>query len=328
MFDSRLNRILNRQSKLPNQKSKMDINLISVIVFASCAVVGGTLMSLIRSWWQRAPEEEAAPQQLRRLPKLHDIEAVGLVAKFDAWFERTLSLSGWSLSSLEGATVILLLTLTAGGSVLALTDNLFLTLLAVGVSGFVIVVATMIAQQRRLAQFEQQFPSALDLLARAVRAGESLEQSLTLVGDASAGPVGVEMRRCSKQLELGLPLSACMRGLTQRIRLMDVRIFGNAVAVHREAGGDLPLTLDRLAAVIRDRQRYQAQLKGVTAAGRLSSILILVLGPVLFLFLFFGHPEYGQKLLNDPMGQYMLGIAVVLQVIGVIWVTKLLKSDY
>ena len=306
----------------------MDINLISVIVFASCAVVCGALMSMIRSWWQRAPEEEAAPQQLRRLPKLHDVEAIGLIAQFDAWFERTLSLSGWNLSSLEGAAVILLLTLTAGGSVLVLTDNLFLTLLAIGVSAAALGVATMIAQQRRLAQFEEQFPAALDLLSRAVRAGESLEQSLALVGDASAGPVGIEMRRCSKQLEFGLPLSACMRGLTLRISLMDVRIFGNAVAVHREAGGDLPLTLDRLAAVIRDRQRYQVQLKGVTAAGRLSSILILVLGPVLFLFLFFGHPEYGQKLLNDSTGQYMLGVAVVLQLVGVVWVTKLLKSDY
>lgn len=306
----------------------MDINLISVIVFASCAVVGGALMSLVRSWWQRAPEEEAAPQQLRRLPKLHDVESVGFVAQFDAWFERMLSLSGWNLSSLEGAAVILLLALTSGGSVLVLTDNLFLTVVAAGASVAALGIALVIAQQRRLAQFETQFPSALDLLARAVRAGESLEQSLTLVGDASIGPVGIEMRRCSKQLEMGLPLSACMRGLTQRIRLMDVRIFGNAVAVHREAGGDLPLTLDRLAAVIRDRQRYQAQLKGVTAAGRLSSILILILGPLLFLFLFFGHPEYGQKLLTDTMGQYMLGIAVVLQVIGVIWVTKLLKSDY
>ena len=306
----------------------MDINLLSVIVFASCAVVAGVLMSLIRSWWLRTPEVEEAPQELRRLPKLHDVEATGLIARFDVWFERTLSLSGWNLSSLEGAAVILLLTLTAGGSVLVLTDNLFLTLLAVGVSAVAIVVATMIAQQRRLAQFEEQFPTALDLLSRAVRAGESLEQSLSLVGEASGGPVATEMRRCSKQLEMGLPLSACMRGLTQRICLMDVRIFGNAVAVHREAGGDLPLTLDRLAAVIRDRHRYQVQLKGVTAAGRLSSILILVLGPLLFLFLFFGHPEYGQKLLNDPTGQYMLGAAVVLQLVGVIWVTKLLKSDY
>ncbi len=306
----------------------MDINFIAVIVFASCAVVAGALMSMIRSWWQRAPEEAEAPQQLRRLPKLDDVETTGLVAQFDAWFERTLALSGWNLSSLEGAAIYLLVTLTTGCGTLVLTDNLLLTLLAVGVCTGALVLATVIARQRRLIQFAEQFPTALDLLSRAVRAGESLEQGLALVGDASAGPVGVEMRRCSKQLELGLPLSICMRGLTQRVALMDVRIFGNAVAVHREAGGDLPLTLDRLAAVIRDRQRYQAQLKGVTAAGRLSSILILVLGPVLFLFMFFGHPEYGQKLLNDSMGQYMLAIAVVLQLIGVVWVTKLLKSDY
>ena len=138
------------------------------------------------------------------------------------------------------------------------------TLMTLGVFG-VLAVAT----QRRLAAFESQFPMALDLLARAVRAGESFDQSLALVSEAADEPVGIELRRCTKQLEMGLPLPTCMRGLAQRLDLMDVRIFANAVAVHRDAGGSLPTVLERLAEMIRDRQSCHRQLRIVTGAGRM-----------------------------------------------------------
>ena len=303
--------------------------LTTTITFASIASVCGGVFLVTRHWWLRSRETPAAPQELRRLAKLQTSdEATGFIAKFDDWFERTLSLSGWNLTPPQGAMLIVTLALATGGGVFILTENVLLTLMVAGVCVAGFFVSLVIARQRRLTQFEDQFPSALDLLARAVRAGESLEQGLALVGEAAIEPVGTELRRCSKQLEMGLALPACMRGLTQRIQLMDVRIFGNAVAVHREAGGDLPQTLDRLAAVIRDRHSYQSQMKSVTGAGRLSSILITVLGPVLFVFLFFVHPEYGRKLWDDPLGQQMLALAVVTQVIGVIWVLKLLKSDY
>jgi tight adherence protein B len=127
---------------------------------------------------------------------------------------------------------------------------------------------------------------------------------------------------------MGLAIPACMKSLSQRVPLMDVRIFCNALAVHRQAGGNLPITLERLSEVIRDRMAYHRQLKSVTAGGRFSAMLISILGPILFVYLFVFQPQYGGKLLEDPMGQTMLMIAILCQIVGFVWVTWLIKKDY
>ena len=253
---------------------------------------------------------------------------MGLVEKFDVWFERTLYLSGWSMTPVEGSLAVALITLAGGGLVFLASDSVLLTILAAIFLTTVAFAGLLTVTRRRLALFESQFPTALDLLARAVRAGESFDQSLTLVGEATDEPVGTEFRRCAKQLELGLSVPTCMQGFAQRIGLMDTRIFANAVGVHRESGGNLPGTLERLAEVIRDRQSYHRQLKSTTSAGRLSSMLITAAGPILFVYMFVFQPEYGLKLVNDPLGQWMLAVAVVTQVIGIVWVLRLLKADY
>ena len=270
----------------------------------------------------------ALQRELRRLPRLRDEETTGSINKFDVWFERMLYMSGWNMTPIEGALLIVLVMLIGGGTALLVSESGLLTLLAATLMTLGVFGVLAVATQRRLAAFESQFPMALDLLARAVRAGESFDQSLALVSEAADEPVGIELRRCTKQLEMGLPLQTCMRGLAQRLDLMDVRIFANAVAVHRDAGGSLPTVLERLAEMIRDRQSCHRQLRIVTGAGRMSALLITALGPILFVYMFVFQPEYGHKLVDDPMGRWMLVGAVVAQVTGIVWVLRLLKNDY
>ena len=304
-------------------------NLIAVLVFAGLASTFGAVSFVFRSVWQRRKPVTAVQPELRRLPRLRDeSESLDLVEKFDVWFERTLYLSGWSMTPVEGSLAVALIALAGGGLVFLALDSVVLTILAAIFLTILAFAGLLSATRRRLALFESQFPTALDLLARAVRAGESFDQSLTLVGEATEAPVGTELRRCAKQLELGLSVPTCMQGFAQRIGLMDTRIFANAVGVHRESGGNLPATLERLAEVIRDRQSYHRQLKSTTSAGRLSSMLITAAGPILFVYMFVFQPEYGLKLVNDPMGQWMLAFAVVTQVIGIVWVLRLLKADF
>ena len=106
-----------------------------------------------------------------------------------------------------------------------------------------------------------------------------------------------------------------------------VRIFSSAISVHRDAGGNIAETLERLARVIRDRRNYHRQMRAVTGAGRISVLVIAALGPLLFAYLFLFQPEYGQGLWEDSVGRGMLMLAVVLQVVGLFWVSRLLKSD-
>lgn len=303
-------------------------SLVSLISFASivsgcCAVFLG-----LRDLFSRRNRDTALKRELRRLPKVRDADPTSLMERFDVWFEQTLYMSGLNMTPLEGVLLTTLVTLTGGGAMFLATENELFTLLTAVVLVTLVFITLVIVARRRTAKFEQQFPMALDLLARAVRAGESFDQSLVLVGEASEEPVGAELKRCAKQLELGLSMQNCMLGMAQRVNLMDVRIFANAVAVHRESGGNLSVTLERLAEVVRDRQSYHRQLRSVTGAGRLSSMLITALGPILFVYLFVFQNEYGRRLVEDPMGKWMLVIAVICQLTEIVWVLRLLKSDF
>ena len=303
-------------------------SLVSLISFASIVSGCGAVFLGVRDLFSRRNRDSALKRELRRLPKVRDTDPTSLMERFDVWLEQTLYMSGLNMTPLEGVLLTTLVTLTGGGAMFLATENELFTLLTAMILVTLVFITLVLVARRRTTKFEQQFPMALDLLARAVRAGESFDQSLVLVGEASEEPVGSELKRCAKQLELGLSMQNCMQGMAQRVNLMDVRIFANAVAVHRESGGNLSVTLERLAEVVRDRQSYHRQLRSVTGAGRLSSMLITALGPILFVYLFVFQNEYGRRLVEDPMGKWMLVIAVICQLTGIIWVLRLLKSDF
>jgi tight adherence protein B len=168
----------------------------------------------------------------------------------------------------------------------------------------------------------------MELLARAVRAGETLDQAIALVGETTEEPLKSEFVRCSKHLDMGLSLDAAIRSLTRRAPLPETRIFAATLMVQRRAGGSLPVTLERLARVIRDRLSYQRQFRAATSAARFSMIFILLIGPLVLAYMWFFQREYVQNFVSTPQGHILMITAVILQVIGTIWVFKLLRSDY
>ncbi len=305
----------------------MEAHLISLVSFAGIASACGAVLLGARDVLRR--RETVQPEVVRRLPRRsRETDQSSLTGRFDHWFERTLYLSGWPLNPQAAMLLHVLVAVLLGGSVFVLTENPLLTGIA-AIAGFMAVLLWMIvSQRRRVAKFSEQLPGALDLLARAVRAGESLDQAIDLVGRSSHEPLATEFRRCSGQLQMGLSLAATMEGLTDRFDLIDVRILANTLATHRDIGGNLAETLERLAEVIRDRRAFRRQLKSVTGAGRFTALFIATLGPLLFGYMFIFQPDYGRKLLEDPLGRTLLTYAVISQLVGLFWVMRLLKSDY
>jgi len=305
----------------------VETQLISLVSFAGIASACGAVLLGARDVLRR--RETVQPEVVRRLPRRsRETDQSSLTGRFDHWFERTLYLSGWPLNPQAAMLLHVLVAVLLGGSVFVLTENPLLTGIA-AIAGFMAVLLWMIvSQRRRVAKFSEQLPGALDLLARAVRAGESLDQAIDLVGRSSHEPLATEFRRCSGQLQMGLSLAATMEGLTDRFDLIDVRILANTLATHRDIGGNLAETLERLAEVIRDRRAFRRQLKSVTGAGRFTALFIATLGPLLFGYMFIFQPDYGRKLLEDPLGRTLLTYAVISQLVGLFWVMRLLKSDY
>jgi tight adherence protein B len=303
-------------------------NLIALIAFLGIASALAAIAWGARDLFGRNSDDADVPQTLKRLPRFEEEANPGLLKQIDQWLDRTLYWSGLQINGLAASLLVLLVVLAAGGAAFVATENEMFAAVA-GLFGFGLVIISLeVRKRRRLRRYEEQFPAALDLLARAVRAGESIEQAMGVVGEALREPAGPEFQRCAGQLDLGLSLAASMRSLSQRVDQMDTRIFATTLSVHRDSGGNLPITLERLAEVIRDRMSYQRQLRSVTAAGRYSALLIAVIGPLLFGYFFLVHPEYGGKLTSDPIGRYLLVVAIVSEVVGIAWIMRLLRSDY
>src|SRR5262249_40883061 len=182
-----------------------------------------------------------------------------------------------------------------------------------------------IMRQRRFNKFEEQFPEAMDLLGRAVRAGHAFTTGFELIGKELPDPLGEEFRIAFQQQNLGVPLRDALANMAVRLPLPDVRIFVSSLQIQRETGGNLGEILDTMSHVIRERFKLRRQIQIFTAEGRLSSYMLTVIPFVALGGLSILQPDYIKPLFNDPRGQMALTVAGVLQVIGYLVINKIIK---
>jgi len=182
-------------------------------------------------------------------------------------------------------------------------------------------------RKRRLRQFEERFPDALDLLGRAVRAGHAFTTGLEIVAKETAEPVASEFRTCFEEQNFGLPMRDALVNLTERMPLVDVRFFVTALLVQKETGGNLAEILDELARVIRDRFRIYREVRVKTAQGRLTAGILIAL-PIFMLFALEAvNPAYVRVLFDDPIGPPVLAIAGLMQLIGSILIWRIVHIE-
>jgi len=177
----------------------------------------------------------------------------------------------------------------------------------------------------RLRAFEKIFPEAVDLLGRAVRAGHAFTTGLEMVATELPQPVAGEFKLVFDEQSFGLPLRDALTNFAERIPIVDVRFFVTALLIHKETGGNLAAILDDLAAVIRDRFRLLRDVRVRTAQGRLTAGILIALPPSMILIMRGLNPEYVNVLFTDPLGPYMLGGAALLQIIGSIFLWKIVN---
>jgi tight adherence protein B len=182
-------------------------------------------------------------------------------------------------------------------------------------------------RRARLRRFEEQFPEALDLISRAVRAGHAFNTGLKMVADELGDPVGPEFRKTFDEQNFGLSLKDALDNLAQRVPILDVRFFVTAVLIQRETGGNLSEILDNLGYVVRERFKILRQVQVYTAHGRFTGYVLLGLPAALALVLMFINPEHMNLLFHERLGQMMLGGTLAMQVIGYLWIQKIIKIE-
>jgi tight adherence protein B len=179
----------------------------------------------------------------------------------------------------------------------------------------------------RLKKFEEQFPEALDLLSRAIRAGHAFQTAMGMVADELPAPVGLEFKKAFDQQNFGLPLKDTLNELAERVPHLDVRFFVTAVLIQRETGGNLAEILDNLAHVVRERFKILRQVRVHTAHGRFTGYVLLALPASLGVVLAWMNPEHMDLLFKEKMGQMMIMGAIVMQTIGYFWIRKVIKIE-
>ena len=179
----------------------------------------------------------------------------------------------------------------------------------------------------RLHAFEERFPEAIDLMGRALRAGHPFSAGMRMVADEIPDPVGPDFRRVFEEHRFGLGVSDALLSLADRVPLVDVRIFVTAVAVQREVGGNLAELLDKIAYTIRERFKIRRQIRTHTAQGRLTGYLLSALPVLTGLMFLVINPNYVLVLFRTSTGHLILAAALALQVVGFLWIRRIIDIE-
>ena len=322
----------------------MDLSLLTPILIFLTVALGTLSVVLLGEWGRarlqtrrvlrqldelaRAPQGDTGPEALLkqagatgfldpmlvRLPSFRDLKAV--MEQGD---------TKWSLQTF--------LFLSLGLAVASgLAANVVSGSLVVGILGAVAgaVFPYWLIRRRatkRLYRFEEQLPEGIDLITRAIRAGHPLSAGLKMVAEESPEPLAAEFRRVFEQQRFGLPFEESMYGLADRIPMVDTRILVTAILVQREVGGNLAEVLDNLSYIIRERFRIRRQLRVITAQGRMSGYVLAVLPIAVGFAIFLLNRSYIMILFEHPTGRAFLSGAVVLQVLGYLWIRRIVDIE-
>jgi len=258
--------------------------------------------------------DREAESVLSALPQIQDLKV--LLAQADlAWTPGTFILISLGLAAALCASAYIL------------SQNVIATALA-GLGGiFFPYMYVKRLKRRRIRRFEEQFPEAIDLLGRSIRAGHAFPTGLKVVAEESPEPMSVEFRQIFEEQKFGLPLEDSLLGLADRVDLVDVRIFVTAILVQREVGGNLAEILDKIAYTIRERFTLQRQISVYTAQGRLTGYILAALPILLGLAITALNPAYMAVLFEEPMGKVLLAAAAMLQFLGFLLIRRIIDIE-
>ena len=182
-------------------------------------------------------------------------------------------------------------------------------------------------RQTRLRRFETQLPDALMLLTSALRAGHSFSSAMQTVAAELPPPLAAEFAWASGEVGLGVPLETALSRVLARVPSPDLDLVVTAILIQLPLGGNLAEVLDTIAETIRERVRVSGEVQTLTAEGRLSAGILIVLAPALALLLFLRSPDYFTPLLQSPFGHLLIGGAIAGQIVGALLIRRMVRLD-
>ena len=319
----------------------MDLSFVLFAVVAFLAVVL-SLEGVYNLWATRSsPEakriatrlealagEAIAPAsiELARLPsRMPRLNALLGATPFGAWMLRFVTASAMAVSPAE----LIVMSVALGGFGLFLPGligkpPIFGAALGLGLA---VLPWWRVASRRRtrIERIERQFPEALDLMGRAMRAGHAFPSAVKMVADEMADPMGRDFRILFDEMNYGVPTNDALAHLAVRVPVPDVSYFVVAVMIQRESGGNLAELLDKIATIVRERLKLLGEVRTLSAEGKLSAIILTALPFGVALVVNLVNPAFMDVLWTDPMGQRMVGVALFMMLMGILWMRSIIR---
>jgi tight adherence protein B len=309
-----------------------------VFVFSLVLVIGAYVVFIVRPERKVLERLRPRPEEtkvlrgvLKREPKPPSEAVSALLARIGPLISPVKELLSQAGSrQTAGAFLAMAAALALGGGLIATLLFGWRVGAAAGLfAGAIPVLVMRRIRTKRLIQFEERFPEAIDLVARALRAGHALPTGLGMVADEMPPPVGKEFRILFDEQNFGLTLPDALRNFARRMPILDARFFVVAVLIQRESGGNLAEVLDNLSTVIRGRFTVKREVRSKSAHGRITGWVLAMLPPALFLIngIVSGGASI-RALIDDPLGMQMIKGALVLQVLGTLAIRKITNIEY
>ncbi len=217
------------------------------------------------------------------------------------------------------------LAVLVAGVAWAFLSNPLLALLA-GAMGFAAPFGKLLSDRaKRMARLEEQLPEALDIMKRALQAGHPFSETLQLVAKEMKDPISSEFEYTFNDLNYGGDLRVAMLGLLERVPSVTMMALVTSILVQKETGGNLAEILEKISQVIRGRFRFHRRLKTLSAEGRLSAWILVLIPFVLFLVLSVIRPDYLPVLTENETGRTIIAWAFGLTILGILWIKRIIR---
>jgi tight adherence protein B len=227
------------------------------------------------------------------------------------------------LKSSLGFFVLLSMCLAMAGylATVILTRNSLFSVLAAIVLGLLPLLYVHFKKRQRMQKFERQLPESLDLIARALKAGNAFTTGMKLAADEFEDPLGTEFHETLDEINFGVSVPDALRHLALRVDCQDLRYFIVSVILQRETGGNLAEVIESIAYIIRERFKLRGKIRILSAEGRLSAIILSIIPFGIILAIHFISPGYHDPLFSVPMGKILAGLSAFLMFLG-LWSIK------
>jgi tight adherence protein B len=180
-------------------------------------------------------------------------------------------------------------------------------------------------KRRRLAQFEKQLPDALDMIARALKAGHAFNGGLQMVVMEYSDPVRIEFQKTLDEINFGVGYDEALRNMAERVDCPDLKFFALSVIIQRQSGGNLAEILEKISSLIRERFKLHGKIKALTGEARASAIVLALLPFFMAAVIYFLNQSYLEILFREPAGRVMVIAAVVLMIIGILAMKRMVS---